>query len=457
MTRSRAQIYASRKYAQVLSATASAAVARRGLGVVRPASTSYLLLLYADAERTLPHLRALSRRVSVTASHMGGPVVVTVAPLKGAARACAKTLEKYRGDFSRLTDLARMTFECETLTGALAVLNALAADGAFTLLLLKNRLMLAFDADPTGGYRDLLLNLRCGATGHIAEVQITLRPLLAVKTFGGHAAYALARVHHLNDPEIFRHEGALSTRVLTALRAGLIRELKCNGVVELARHQSGLFDACRSPTCLLDCLVLAGCDWPADQPMTALLEAVQAVGPQLKELRASSMGAADGRLPPSFFERSPNLQLLLLRDVGLNGPLPESLGALTHARCIRLWGNRLSGSIPTTIGRCAALQDLQLYDNVLTGPIPEALGECTALHRLDLHNNRLSGSIPPGLGRCVALQDLQLYNNELTGSIPDALVACTALVRMCVANNPGLSGVVPAALRHAVEAKGARN
>ena len=225
--------------------------------------------------------------------------------------------------------------------------------------------------------RDLLLNLRCGATGHIAEVQITLRPLLAVKTFGGHAAYALARVHHLNDPEIFRHEGALSTRVLTALRAGLIRELKCNGVVELARHQSGLFDACRSPTCLLDCLVLAGCDWPADQPMTALLEAVQAVGPQLKELRASSMGAADGRLPPSFFERSPNLQLLLLRDVGLNGPLPESLGALTHARCIRLWGNRLSGSIPTTIGRCAALQDLQLYDNVLTGPIPEALGECT--------------------------------------------------------------------------------
>ena len=40
-----------------------------------------------------------------------------VAPLKGEARAAFKTLDKYGGDYSRLTDLARM---CAALPAALA-------------------------------------------------------------------------------------------------------------------------------------------------------------------------------------------------------------------------------------------------------------------------------------------------------------------------------------------------
>ena len=50
-----------------------------------------------------------------------------VAPLKSVGRAVIKSLEKYKGDFSRLTDLARCTFECTTLSQALAVLEAWAA------------------------------------------------------------------------------------------------------------------------------------------------------------------------------------------------------------------------------------------------------------------------------------------------------------------------------------------
>ena len=41
-----------------------------------------------------------------------------VAPLKGEARAAFKTLEKYGGDYSRLTDLARM---CAVLPAAPSV------------------------------------------------------------------------------------------------------------------------------------------------------------------------------------------------------------------------------------------------------------------------------------------------------------------------------------------------
>ena len=43
--------------------------------------------------------------------------VPVVAPLKGEARAAFKTLEKYGGDYSRLTDLARM---CAALCPPLA-------------------------------------------------------------------------------------------------------------------------------------------------------------------------------------------------------------------------------------------------------------------------------------------------------------------------------------------------
>ena len=41
-----------------------------------------------------------------------------VAPLKGEARAAFKTLDKYGGDYSRLTDLARM---CAALPAAPSV------------------------------------------------------------------------------------------------------------------------------------------------------------------------------------------------------------------------------------------------------------------------------------------------------------------------------------------------
>ena len=89
------------------------------------------------------------------------------------------------------------TVQCTTLKDVKAVLKMLGSHAGFEVLLIKNRLMLAFDASVSGGYRDLLLNLRCLATGHIVELQITLKGLIDVKAGGGHANYAIARVHRL--------------------------------------------------------------------------------------------------------------------------------------------------------------------------------------------------------------------------------------------------------------------
>ena len=111
------------------------------------------MLLCADAEATLPLLRQLGERV-VSQLPSSFSVRPTVAPLKGLARAALKCLEKYGGNYNRLCDLVRMTFECQRLQEVLLVLEALAACPAeWALLRVKNRLMPAFNADETGGRR----------------------------------------------------------------------------------------------------------------------------------------------------------------------------------------------------------------------------------------------------------------------------------------------------------------
>ena len=85
----------------------------------------------------LPELHALGDRI--VARFTGDAVRSLVAPLKGEPRAVLKALEKYSGDHSRLTDLARKTFECGTLGDSLQVLELLAADEQFQIVLIKNR------------------------------------------------------------------------------------------------------------------------------------------------------------------------------------------------------------------------------------------------------------------------------------------------------------------------------
>ena len=71
-----------------------------------------------------------------------------------------------------------MTLKCDRLVDVLCTLRELQSMEDYDVILVKDRLMLPFDASETGGYRDMLLNVRCAATGHIFEVQITLDRLL---------------------------------------------------------------------------------------------------------------------------------------------------------------------------------------------------------------------------------------------------------------------------------------
>lgn len=106
---------------------------------------------------------------------------------------------------------------------------------------------------------------------------------------------------------------------------------------------------------------------------------------------------------------------------GLTGTLPSALGDLAHLRRLNIQTDPLTGPIPAELGKLAVLEFLDLTANGLTGSIPPELGALANLDRLDLRNNALSGSIPPELGDLANLEWLHLQNNLFTGEIPSAL------------------------------------
>ena len=120
-----------------------------------------------------------------------------------------------------------------------------------------------------------------------------------------------------------------------------------------------------------------------------------------------------------------------------------------HITELRLWGNNLSGQIPTELSHLTSLKRLYLRGNYLTGTIPEEIGSLTELEDLLLDENQLTGNIPPELGNLTTLKLLYLNGNELIGSIPPELGNLTYLESLRI-NDNRLSGQLPYELTNLV-------
>ncbi|KQJ86893.1 hypothetical protein BRADI_4g08305v3, partial [Brachypodium distachyon] len=154
-----------------------------------------------------------------------------------------------------------------------------------------------------------------------------------------------------------------------------------------------------------------------------------------------------GVLPDSFS----NLQSFFAFSNKISGSIPLTIGNLTELNYFDLDANAFSGSIPSTLGNMTNLLALglssnkftgQLSDNNLEGSLPQELGNLKNLLEFHAYSNNLSGEIPSTLGECQLLRNLYLQNNILTGRMPSFLSQLKGLENLDLSTN-NLSGEIP--------------
>ena len=83
--------------------------------------------------------------------------------------------------------------------------------------------------------------------------------------------------------------------------------------------------------------------------------------------------------------------------------------------------NKLTGKIPTQLGKCYKLTRFEAQDNSLTGTLPSELGQLETLESLKIFRNLLSGSIPSSICTLKTKFDLNFLaadcNTEAKGTI----------------------------------------
>jgi hypothetical protein len=85
---------------------------------------------------------------------------------------------------------------------------------------------------------------------------------------------------------------------------------------------------------------------------------------------------------------------------------------------------KISGSIPTEIGKCTKLEFLYLGNCILTGTLPTELGYATNLYQLDISfNNGISGTMPEEYTNWTKLDRLSFSETGIIGPIPSGI--CT--------------------------------
>jgi len=168
--------------------------------------------------------------------------------------------------------------------------------------------------------------------------------------------------------------------------------------------------------------------------------------PNIVELYCSD-NLIQGSLPEQL-SRLESLKVLDIRKNNMTGTLPEFSWAFPDLRVLKLsnqgTGNDvgLVGPIPESLANLGFLRELHLSKNSLSNTIPPELGNLAQLTVLDLSHNKLNQSIPSNLG---SIAVLDLSSNNLTGKIPFQLGSLTdSNIRL--KGNANLSAPAPLSL-----------
>jgi len=123
------------------------------------------------------------------------------ASVKTEERAIEKLARSYDGDVSRLVDLTRQSIIFEEVSDLVKGLRIVASDPDVVVERIKNRMDPEHDPSMTGGYRDVLINMRIvtehtmvlGIETHVVELQCILKKFAERKTDQGHRRYVAYR------------------------------------------------------------------------------------------------------------------------------------------------------------------------------------------------------------------------------------------------------------------------
>ena len=167
---------------------------------------------------------------------------------------------------------------------------------------------------------------------------------------------------------------------------------------------------------------------------------------QLERLRVLdlSKNSLSGQIPPTLGNVF-DLRSLVLAGNNLSGAIPPEVGQLKNLKYLNLSSNRLNGAIPPEIGELNRLHTLRVAGNRLTGEIPPELGTLSTIETLDLSSNSLQGPLPPEIGNLATVWELLLNGNRLSGPLPPQLAGLSELAVLNLRSN-SLSGPLPAEL-----------
>lgn len=129
----------------------------------------------------------------------------------------------------------------------------------------------------------------------------------------------------------------------------------------------------------------------------------------------------------------------------LTGSIPDSLGALSKLGVLYVYYNKLSGQPLPIIGNITSLINLNIAGNNFTGSIPESFGNLVQLHSWVMGWNSFSGPLPKSIGNMKTLRQISINGNQFSGGIPSSIGTLSKLLILELFSNK-FSGLIPSEL-----------
>ena len=164
---------------------------------------------------------------------------------------------------------------------------------------------------------------------------------------------------------------------------------------------------------------------------------------------------------PKRMDKFPNLLFFSVYKNSLTGVLPSSIGELSNLAFLDASNNHFTGKPMEQpfLYNLTALEMLGIDDNFISGTISTGIGLLTGLIALSVsrldnqtgstagdHEGRLTGTIPTEIGRLTLMDAMLLRGNLLTGSIPTEIGNLGDSLRFLDFSDNELSGTFPTEL-----------